>query len=61
MVAYWPTKRPVPVSKCYVDPDGNSQPRSPHADPEMIKQFRETMKEEMAGWPRDERGCWVKK
>lgn len=61
MVAYWPTKRPTPVSKYYVDIDGHSEPRSPNVNLSIAEDWRRIMKDEMKDWPRNAKGQWVKK
>jgi hypothetical protein len=60
LVAYWPTMKPV-----YVPFDG-CQPASLTVQPYAARcawseRDREVMRNEMKGWPRDEKGRWKKK
>lgn len=62
LVAFWPTMKPVPATRLRELSDPTSMPESPN---ELIPPDKEylsdLMRKEMAGWPRDSKGRWVKK
>lgn len=59
LVVYWPTMKPVrvPLDGFEIAPE-TVRPYPPDTGP-YTEDYRKRLREEMQGWPRDEKGRWV--